>query len=234
MADEAPADGDEAGEPLTPIGGLTQALAALVAAVIVLPAIALAATGTTSGLAGGPGTAGGTGSTVLAAAAAVLAIAWIVVAIVWMVVARGNAQRLHPGGTWNVAWAVAAWLVPLAHLVLGYFVMRDIWHGTFHRGRPWAKPQAPRWLLAGWLVWAVPKAVGHLLLVRLGFFWPIGLPGYVALPVLGLPIWLVQAAWLALDAVAAVLFLRFVVAVADAQGLPREETHPRPATASDP
>lgn len=165
----------------------------------------------------------------VAGGVAVLGVTWVAAAITWMGLARSNAQRIQPGGSWGVGWAVGAWFVPLGYLVLGYLVMRDIWTGT-HRGESSA-PRAPGWVLAGWLLWAVPKAVGHLIGFSQGQYVPLGLPGYPVLAGMtaaqGMAM---QVGWVALDMVAAVFFIRFIHAVAHARPDPLPEL---PATAHD-
>jgi hypothetical protein len=88
--------------------------------------------------------------------AVLVAMAAAIVFIVWLSRARDNAERLSPGPMRLAkGWAVGAWFVPVANLVLPVIVVMDVWDASAPPGRPKGAGLVGLW-------WAV--AVGTWLL----------------------------------------------------------------------
>lgn len=93
------------------------------------------------------------GITVLVAMAAAIAF------IAWLSRARDNAERLSPGPMrLPKGWAVGAWFVPVANLVLPMMVVMDVWRASAPPGRSNGAGLVGLWwtvAVGTWLLWPV-------------------------------------------------------------------------------
>ncbi len=91
-------------------------------------------------------------------------LAQIIVGIIWMYRASENVTRLGiTDRTFGPGWAVGAWFIPVANLVLGWFVIREIWKGSQPgvTNADWKQLRMPAWIIAWWAFFVTSYVVSY-------------------------------------------------------------------------
>ncbi|MEU8778136.1 DUF4328 domain-containing protein [Streptomyces sp. NPDC048606] len=105
------------------------------------------------------------GLTMLAGALQVLTmVPTIVVFIIWFHRVRGNGGVFRPDAfTLGRGWAIGAWFVPVANLVMPYLIARQTWRASTQRGPDGSERSASMALLTSWwVVWVVAASLGRI------------------------------------------------------------------------
>lgn len=91
-------------------------------------------------------------------------LATATVFIIWFHRARVNAELFSPGTQGlSRGWAIGAWFVPLANLVMPRLVAGDTWRSS---GRPGAAPPSTGWVTGWWTVWVVGAVFARIASVQ--------------------------------------------------------------------
>lgn len=91
-------------------------------------------------------------------------LAQIIVGIIWMYRASENVTRFGiTDRTFGPGWAVGAWFIPVANLVLGWFVIREIWKGSQQgvSNTDWKQVRMPAWIIAWWTFFTTSYVVSY-------------------------------------------------------------------------
>ncbi len=93
-------------------------------------------------------------------------IGWaqLIVGIIWMYRASNNVTLAGiKDRTWGPGWAVGAWFIPVANVVLGFFVVREIWRGSQPGANDsnWKQIPVPAWIMVWWAAWAGSMLISY-------------------------------------------------------------------------
>ncbi len=94
----------------------------------------------------------------------ILGWAQIIVAVVWMYKASANVTAAGiRDRTWGPGWAIGAWFIPIANMVLGFLVIREIWRGSQPgvTDATWRSGGLPAWIVAWWVFYATSYVVSY-------------------------------------------------------------------------
>lgn len=151
---------------------------------------------------------------------AVLGWAQIGVSLAWMYRASENVTRFGMRDRrWGPGWALGAWFIPLANLVLPLFALNEIWRGSEPQATPQDWTARPASALVGWMwgFWVAQQVMGYAFGVWSAFGTFRSALRDTASPVdLGFAMPLAVAA-AALYVVAGILYILFVRHVGDMQ-----------------
>ncbi len=146
----------------------------------------------------------------LGLALAAVSIAQVVVGVVWMHRAYSNVKSFGARGlAWSPGWAVGAWFIPIANLVIPFMIMVEIWKSS-HPDAPgpdgWKSLPTPGWLVALWVLWVGAFVASAAAAIGIAFALAVADLSYLG----GV---LIQLPGAALYATAGILFLRYVALI---------------------
>ncbi len=93
-----------------------------------------------------------------------VALAQLIVGLIWMYRASDNVTRRGiRERTWGPGWAVGAWFIPVANLILGWFVIREIWQGSQPDATQadWKSYPMPTWIVVWWSLYVASQLVSY-------------------------------------------------------------------------
>ena len=93
-----------------------------------------------------------------------LTIAILVLTIVWEWRLAHNHELLgRPGTTFGPGWAIGAWFIPIANLILPFLQFRELWKGSDRRRLPLQRPAGTARSAPSLWVWWLSFAARHVL-----------------------------------------------------------------------